>query len=398
MLDADAQLPEWPLPRTCPMLPPPAFEELRKDPPQLIMMPDGLPAWLVTRHADAKQVLMDSRISASDKVPGFRDRVQLPPKPGMHSFWRMDPPDQTRLRSRVMPEFTARAIKALRPAIESTIKQLLDQMAEMPQPVDLLDAFAMPLPALVVARVFGVPDEDYRTFVDQSRTILSQGNPEKAYAAYESMFEYLERLTLSKVDNPGDDLLSRLANGPMASGELSLYEIISMVRLVLIAGHESTANQIALCYFTLLHQPDQKLALSGDPAHLQGFIEESMRYWTLPQDNILRTVVEEVEVGGTTMAPGDLVVIALPSANHDDRVFPQPTEFDLLRENAKAHLSLGIGAHFCPGAPLARAEMELAIPAVFERFPNLQLVGGVDNVPFRKNTLVYGVDALWVTW
>src|SRR5262245_64419309 len=172
MLDIKAELPEWPFPRTCPMSPPPAYEKFREEPPQLCRLPDGLPAWLVTRHADAKQVLMDPKISASDEVEGFRDRIMVKAPPGSHSFWRMDPPEQSRLRKMTTSAFTARAIRDLKPAIEGLIDDLLDKVEASPKPVDLLDAFAMPLPALVVARVFGVPDEDFRMFVEQSRAIL----------------------------------------------------------------------------------------------------------------------------------------------------------------------------------------------------------------------------------
>jgi cytochrome P450 len=397
MLNTESELPEWPFARTCPADQPPAFEKFRQQPPQLCRLPDGLPAWVVTSYADVKQALFDPRISASDDVDGFRHRIKVPAPPGAHSFWRMDPPEHTRLRKMIMTAFTARAIRELRPRVELLIDELLDKVEAAPKPVDLLDTFAMPLPALVVARVFGVPDKDFRLFVEFSRAILSQQDDDATLAGFLGMSEYLEKLVLAKQKDPTDDLISVLATEQLGTGNLTLDEVVAMVRLLLIAGHETTANQIALSVLTLLHHREQYEALQRDPGLLDSFIEESLRYWSMPQDNILRTVIEEVDVGGTLMRPGDLVVISIPAANHDDRVFECPGQFEMTRD-ASDHLAFGIGPHYCPGAPLARAELRLALPKLFERFPTLRLAGPAKEIPFREKTLVFGVEQLMVTW
>ncbi|MBV2357579.1 cytochrome P450 [Streptomyces sp. J2-1] len=379
------------------MAPPPAYTELRETPPRRVNLPDGGWAWLITRHEDVRQALMDPRFSSDDTKPGFRHRIQLPPERNMNSFWRMDEPEHGTQRHMVMTEFTARRIKEVRPRIQELVDELLDGVANLPQPVDLYTEFCLPLPTLVIARLLGVPEQDYLTFSEQSRLCLGLGAPEKALAAYQEMNAYLHRLADEKEREPADDLISRLIHDHVLTGALDRDDLVPLVRLILIGGFETTVNQIALSVLTLLTDPAARAALVADPEKMRPFIEESLRFWSVSHDNILRIVDADMEFAGVRMSVGDPVVVAIPAANHDPAVYDEPARFDIERD-ARKHLAFGHGAHLCPGAPLARREIETALSTLLARFPGLTLAADPNDLPYRHQSLVYGLTSLPVTW
>ncbi|WP_327067882.1 cytochrome P450 [Kitasatospora sp. NBC_01302] len=387
----------WPMPRSCPYSPPDAYRALRDQPPLKVRIRDG-EAWLVTRHDQVRQVLTDPRFSADDQQPGFPIRIQLPPEPGVMSFNRMDDPEHGRLRRMAMTEFTARRTRAMRPEVELLVDRLLDELAAGPRPVDLVDNFAVRLPSLVIARMLGVPEEDEHAFTEQSRTILSQeASGEEILAAFVEMSQYLDRLTTQKERDPQDDMLSRLAQRYVATGELTHQELVAMGRFFLVAGHETTAHQISLSVLSLLRDPEQLAHLREDPELFRPAVDELLRYWSISQDNQVRAAIEDVELGGARIAKGEGVIVAIPSANHDESVFPDAHRLDV-RRDARAHIAFGHGPHLCPGAPLARMELEVCLRALFTRFPTLRLAVDEAKVDFRENTIVYGLNQLPVTW
>lgn len=397
MTDSCEPLPAWPMPRSCPYAPPDAYESLRKEPPRKVRIRGG-EAWLVTRHADVRRVLNDNRFSADDQKPGFPVRIQLPPEPGVMSFNRMDDPEHGRLRRMAMTEFTARRTRALRPEVELLVERLLDELAAGPNPADLVEGFAVRLPSLVIARMLGVPEEDEATFTEQSRVILSQdATPEETYAAFLEMTRFLDRLAAERTENPKDDLISRLATRYVATGELTHQELVAMARFFLVAGHETSAHQISLSVLSLLRDPAQLAELRADPALFKPAVEELLRYWSISQDNQVRAAVADVDLSGAHIRAGEGVIVAIPGANHDESVYPDPGRLDIHR-NASGHLAFGFGAHLCPGASLARMELEVCLSALFARFPALRLAVPVEDVRFRENTLVYGLEELPVTW
>ncbi|MET9293107.1 cytochrome P450 [Streptomyces sp. NPDC003077] len=390
--------PAWPMPRTCPYSPPDQYAELRQGPPVKVRVGGG-EAWLVTRHDHVRAVLTDDRFSSDDQLPGFPLRVRVPPEPRAMSLFRMDGPEHSRLRRMAQTEFTARRTRALRPAVDALVARLLDGIAAGPRPVDIVQEYALALPALLIARLFGVPDEDQGEFTARSQVILTpDGDPQEVYAAFTAMTAYLDRLATERERDPRDDLLSRLATQYVATGELTHEDLVAMVRLFLVAGHETTANQIALSVLSLLRAPDQLAELKERPELYPRAVEESLRYWSIAQDNQVRVAVGDVELDGAAIAKGDGVILALPGANHDERVFTDPGRFDIHR-NAGRHVAFGYGAHLCPGAPLARMEIAVALRELFARFPSLRLADDGADVPFRnQHTVVYGLDALYVTW
>ncbi len=388
--------PAYPMTRQCPMAPPPAYTTLRGQGPTKVDLPDGGWAWLITSYDDVRQAMNDPRLS-SDDTKMARARTQLPPNENLNSFWRTDEPEHGRLRHMMMTEFTAHRIKEWRPRIQALVDELLDHLEELPRPVDLYSEFALALPTQVIAQLLGVPQKDYRQFAQQSRTILSLDRPEESWAAYYEMNDYLNRLIEEREREPADDLISRLIVDRVKTGELDRDELLPMVRFILVSGFETTTSQIALSALTLMTNPEVRRQLIEEPERITAFVEESLRFWSVSQDNILRVVDQDMEFAGTAMSVGELVVLAIPSANHDERAFPDPERFDLDRGDNR-HVAFGFGTHLCAGASLARREVDIAITSLLARFPDMRLAVDVDELTFRQKSLVYGLENLPVTW
>lgn len=388
--------PAYPMARQCPMSPPAQYTTLREQGPVKVDMPDGGWAWLLTSYADVRQAMNDPRFSSDDAKMG-RARTELPPGHDLNSFWRKDEPEHGRLRHMMMTEFTAKRIKEWRPRIEALVNQLLDRLETLPRPLDLYSEFCLALPTQVIAQLLGVPPQDYRLFAQQSRDCLSLDDPTKSWAAFNDMNDYLNRLIEEKEREPKDDLISRLLVDRVLTGELDRKDLLPMVRFILVSGFETTTSQITLSSLTLMTNPDIRIKLAEEPERITAFVEESLRFWSVSQDNILRVIDQDMEFSGTHMSVGDLAVLAIPSANHDAKAFPDPERFDLDRGENR-HVAFGYGTHLCAGASLARREVEIAIPALFDRFPGLRLAGDIEDLTFRRQSLVYGLEGLPVTW
>jgi cytochrome P450 len=314
------------------------------------------------------------------------------------SLVRLDGAEHAKLRRMVMSEFTARRTRAMHDDIQSLIDGLLDGLEAAGPGADLVEQFTVRLPALVIARMLGVPAEDEYAFVEHSRTIVSSDvTPEQVYGAFIELSAYMDRLTTAKEQNPGNDLLSRLARDHVATGELTHQELVSLGRFLLVAGHETTAHQISLSVLSLLKDPALRAELQGDPSLYKQAGEEFLRYWSIAQDNQVRAAVADVDLGGAQIRKGDGVVLAIPSANHDESVFPGAATLDIHREERR-HIAFGYGPHLCPGASLARLELELCLRSLFTRFPTLQLAVPDTELSFRHSGLVYGLDSMPVTW
>ncbi|MGQ0717674.1 MAG: cytochrome P450 [Pseudonocardiales bacterium] len=401
MLETEEKVLDWPFDLTSSGCHPTIFAELRKNSPCAVRIPAGAAeprrAWLVTRYPDVRRALMDTRLSADETLPGAPVRIQLPPGQRPSSFLRMDDPEHARLRGMIATEFTARRVRTLRSAIQKLIDELLDDLATRPQPADLHDSFSRKLPTLVIARLLGVPDEDSPFFMEKTRVTISQGNPKRSYAAFQEMSEYLGALAIRKQKDPQGDLMSRLAVNHLAKGDITLDEFVGIVRLVLVAGHETTTNQIALSVLSILLDDDLRATvLLDDGALIPRYVEESMRYWSISKDAMVRLVIEDLELGGVVMKKGDAVVISIPAANHDESMFPDPDRIDIHRDTG-SHLQWGIGPHYCQGAPLARLEMELSLRTLFQRFPDLRLAVDAPDSLFRRGTVFHGLERLPVT-
>ena len=386
----------------CPFDPPPALRELQAEAPLTrVRLWDGSTPWLITRHADQRTLLADPRISADSTNPDFPYLSASQKLRGLQtrSFVAIDDPEHRRQRRMVTAAFAIKRVEAWRPAIQGIVDGLIDQMLAGPTPVDLVQAFALPVPSLVICALLGVPYDDHEFFQANTRVLVSRTSPpEQASAAAHRLHDYLDRVVGEKLAHPGDDLLSELA-GRVTSGDLTRFQAAAIGRLLLLAGHETTANMIALGTLALLQHPDQlaELRATDDPEVIAAAVEELLRYLTIAHTGRRRVAVEDIQLAGQTIRAGEGLILATSAANRDEAVFADPDRLDLHRD-ARRHQAFGFGVHQCLGQPLARLELQVVYGTLFRRIPTLRLGVDLDQIHFKDDSEVYGVRELPVTW
>ncbi|WP_027347155.1 cytochrome P450 [Hamadaea tsunoensis] len=365
-----------------------------------VLLPTGTQAWLVTRHDDVRQLLRSPDFSADFTAPGFPVLRRVPPPDPKRSaglFIRMDAPDHTFFRRMLTSEFMIKNMRTLEPLIRQTVVGALDSLTAAGQPADLVEHFALPVPSMVICHLLGVPYADHAFFQNRSRTLLAWSTPpEEAQAAADDLRAYLERLIDVKVAEPGDDLVSRLATERLATGEITRDELVGLSLLLLIAGHETTANMIGLSALVLLQHPEQLRELRDDPALIDDTVEELLRYLTIVRQGLPRVAVRDTVVGDHEIKAGEGVIALLSAANFDAEVFAAAEEFDLHR-GSHSHVAFGFGVHQCLGQPLARSELRIALAELTQRLPDLALAVDPSEVEYR-DAVIYGVRRLPVTW
>jgi cytochrome P450 len=363
---------------------------------------DGSTPWLISRHADQRTLLGDPRISSDVRRAGFpaASASTAARRESSISFIAMDDPEHARLRRMVIPRFTIRRMAELRPAVQRIADDLIDRLLAGPKPVDFVRAFALPLPSLVICTLLGVPYADHDFFQEQSQTLIrAHESPELALAAQNELVRYLDQLIGQKLAEPADDLLSALAVQRVRTGELTRDDLARMGMLLLIAGHETTANMIALGTLALLEHPDQLSAMrdADDPDLVGGAVEELLRYLTIVHMGRRRVALADIEIDGQVIREGDGVIMATDLANRDPDMFADPDRLDVHRD-ARRHMGFGFGVHQCLGQPLARTELQVVYSTVFRRIPTLRPAASLDDIPFKHDGTVYGVYELPVTW
>ncbi|RCG22840.1 cytochrome P450 [Sphaerisporangium album] len=360
--------------------------------------PDGAAVWLVTRHADVRAALNDPRLSLNRaSARGGYTGFALPPVLDANLL-NMDPPDHTRVRRLVAKAFTARRVEALRPRIQAFADGLLDVVASGNE-ADLMAALAVPLPLLVIGELFGVPAAGLEDFRRWTTTLVAPdpGQPEQAKVAVANMARFLQDLVASKRAAPGDDLLSAMIAARDEDDRLGEEELVSLAFLILWAGYEATVHLIGNGMLMLLREPEHLAALRGDPELLPPFVEEVSRFMTPTPYAIRRFPLQDVEIGGTVIPAGQTVLLSLACANRDPAVHRDPGAFTPAREG-DGHLAFGRGIHHCLGAPLARAEAQIAIGALVRRFPDLALAAPVDELSWQASFRSHGLLRLPVTF
>ena len=366
-----------------------------------LLFPDGHEGWLVTGYDEVRQLMADTRFSSRQdldivhvpyETPGMPAATEPSPQmPGL--FISMDPPDHTRLRKRLTGAFTVKRMKMLEEQIVEIAERQVEHLASLTPPVDLVKEFALPVPSLVICALLGVPYEDRETFQANSAQFLVKDQTlEEKMGALGALLGYLTELVTSKRAEPGEDILSDLAR----HDDLTIEELTGAAFLLLLAGHETTANVLALGTFALLEHPAQLAELRGDPELMPGAVEELMRYLSIA-DIFYRYATEDIEVGGETIGKGSTVVVSLLAANRDPRRFENADELDIHRQ-ARGHLSFGHGVHQCLGQQLARIEMRAGFAGLLRRFPDLALAVPADEVRVKSDMNIYGVHELPVTW
>ncbi len=401
-MTSTAEIPEFPMTRAagCPFDPPPAARALQEETPLArVRLWDGSTPWLVTRYADQRALLADPRVSADVTRPGYPSPAPLPKGGTGIGFILMDNPEHARLRKMVTAPFTIRRVAAMRPAVQKIVDDLIDELLAGPKPVDLVEAFALPVPSLVICELLGVPYADHGFFQESSKVIIRRDvQPEERAAGHQALIGYLDRLVGEKLEHPTGDLLSGLADR-VAAGELTRVEAAQMGVLLLIAGHETTANMIALGTLALLEHPDQLALLreGDDPALVASAVEELLRYLNITHNGRRRVALEDIEIAGKTVRAGEGLIMANDVANRDPEVFPGGDRLDLTRD-AHRHLAFGFGVHQCLGQPLARLELQVVYGTLYRRIPTLALATEAGKIPFKHDGSVYGVYELPVTW
>ncbi|MGR4879606.1 cytochrome P450 [Streptomyces sp. LARHCF249] len=389
----------FPQDRTCPYHPPTAYEPLRKSRPlSRVTLFDGRSAWVVTGLAEARALLADGRLSTDRRNAAFPTPTRR--FKGLQSrraaLLGFDDPEHNTQRRMLIPAFTLKRTAALRPRIQQTVDRLIDEMAAAGPRAELVSAFALPVPSMVICALLGVPYEDHEFFEGESRRLLRGPEAADVEDARRRLDAYLADLIGRKRREPGDGLLDELIAERLETGEIGVAELVDLAAILLIAGHETTANMISLGTFTLLRHPGQLAELRADPTLISSAVEELMRFLSIA-DGMLRVATEDIEIGGVTVRADDGVVFSTSVINRDDSAFEDPDALDWHRPT-RHHLAFGFGIHQCLGQNLARAEMEIALGTLFERLPGLRLAAEPDGIPFKPGDTIQGMVELPVAW
>ncbi|GAA1156492.1 cytochrome P450 [Kribbella jejuensis] len=388
-------------PSGCPFDPAPEYAAYRRsEAPAKVFTPAGVDAYVISRYDDVRTLLRDSRLSSrlapSDHVVPDAD---LDREAESGSILQVDGAAHKRLRRMLATEFAAKRLEAMRPWIAQIVDDRIVDMLKKSGPVDLVQEFALPIPSLVICELLGVPYADRDEFQERSAQLVRvDGWTEETQRASDELNQYIVGLVLAKQAERTDDLLSRLiTRGEDLGTPLTLEELVTVGVTLLIAGHETTANMIALSTLALLRNPDQLALLRSDPSKVPGAVEELLRYLSVVHFGLFRHVTDDLTIGSSTIRSGDYLIAALSSANRDETVFPDPDRLDLERQ-AAAHVAFGFGPHQCIGQQLARIELQEVFTRLFARIPTLRLAVPFEEIDYRENTLVYGMTALPVTW
>ncbi|NKY98907.1 cytochrome P450 [Nocardiopsis alborubida] len=364
---------------------------------------DGSTPWLVSKYADQHALLTDPRLSIDEKREGYPHMTRGRSTAAQHTpqlITNTDAPEHTRLRRMVNLPFTVKRIEALRPRIQELTDGLIDEMLAGPKPVDLVQAFALPVPTIVITDMLGVSYDNREDFQHASHVLVShESTPEESAAARAVLGRHMGAAMEAKMAEPTDDVMSELANRVKA-GEMTPEEALTMSVAILIAGHETSASMIALGTLALLQNPDQLeylRSVADDRKAVAAAVEELLRYLSIVHTGVRRIATEDIEVDGAVIKEGDGIVLDVAAANWDAARFPEPDRLDLTR-NARAHHAFGYGAHQCLGQNLARVELQEVFRTLFRRIPDLRLAVPADEVEFAYEGVAYGLRSLPVTW
>ncbi len=386
----------------------PFYAQLRVEAPVFpvtVPMPTKQRAWLITRYNDVLEVLKDARFAKNPRNAMSPEQLKkmpwMPPmvKPLEQNMLDLDSPDHTRLRALVHKAFTPRLIEQMRDQIQVLTNELLDA-AEPKGGMDLIADFALPLPLTIIGRILGVPAEDNHKFHRWTKTLLSAGTNMNYFVIIPTIMRfmgYLKKLIKERRTHPKDDLVTALVQAKDGRDQLSGDEVLAMIFLLLVAGHETTVNLIGSGSLALLEHPDQLEKLRSEPAIIRPAIEELLRFVCPVEMATERYAREDITIAGTTIPRGELVLAVIGSANRDANYFDNPDSLDITRENNK-HLAFGLGVHYCLGAPLARLEGQIAISTLVQRMPNLRLSIAPDQIRWRGGIILRGLEALPVSF
>ena len=393
--------PAFPFQRANPMDPPLLYAKARQAQPIFqVTLWDRRRAWLITRYEDVRAALIDPRFSGEFSNPDFpavtEARVVIDKQE--RAFVGMDNPRHDHFRRMFTREFGSKRLLALRPRISAIAHELIDDLEKLPSPADLVAAIAVRFPSLVMCELIGSPYADHKFIMTcaAARHGLTQ-SPEEANQKARELVAYFRRLIDHKENEPGHDLVSRIIAEQVLPGHLSRDDFAEIGAMILRAGHDTTTNMIGVGTLLLLNHPEQLAAMRDDPAIVARAVEELLRFVSPVQFAPRRVALEDVEFGGVTIRKGEGLFALTPSANRDATVFADPDRFDIHRD-ASRHVAFGYGIHQCMGQVLARLELQVIFPILFQRLPNLRLAVPTVEIRFKHDMQIYGVHNLPVAW
>ncbi|SFI34002.1 Cytochrome P450 [Collimonas sp. OK307] len=397
---------DYPTPRdpAAPFMPSPELRALQNAGVEItrVRIWDGSTPWIILSHAAQRTIMSDPRVSANDHLPNFpfmnraiAETIHDRPK----TIFDTDGEEHSRLRRMMTNSFTRHRMEKIRPKIQQTTDDLIDKMLAGPNPTDLVQALSLPLPSLMICDLLGVPYEDHDFFEKHSRVANARDqSPDDNRAATQALGTYIGKLIQEKMNSPEEDVVSDLGQR-VKDGDLEMADAVQLGVILLIAGHETSANMISLGTALLLDNPDQMKLLreTDDPKIVASTVEELLRYLTIPHLLQRRIALEDIEFNGEVIRAGEGIVSSLPAANFDPEAFPNPTKVDITRD-ARHHHAFGWGPHQCIGQQLARIELQVVYPTLLRRIPTLKFAVPFSELRFKHDSLAYGIEELPVTW
>lgn len=380
----------------------PTYASLRGNQPICrIITPEGQPIWLITRYEDCLAVLKDDRFVKNVRAMLTPEQAaQFPPmpealKPLSANMLDMDGASHDRLRSLVHKAFTPRLIEKMQGRIQTITDTLLDK-AQARGEMDFMTDFAFPLPITVIGEMLGIPSDVYQQFREWTNALLNTGlteNVEHLLPVVQAFIDYLRELFEQRRQQPADDLISALIRAEESGDTLSEDELLAMVFILIVAGHETTVNLIGNGTLALLQNPDQLALLRRDPSLIKSAVEELLRFCGPLETATERYASTDIAIGGEIIPQGEMVLVGLASANRDPRQFENPEVLDITRQNNR-HIAFGQGVHYCVGAPLARLETQIAFTTLLRRLPNLALNADSEAIAWRPSFVIRGLERL----
>jgi len=405
MSDRLTPLESFPPPRDLrrPFDPPPELlRRLREEPVSKMRIWDGTEAWLITRYEDGRAALSDERFSADPRNPGFPEKnVAYASTLGRDRTIRaIDNPEHDRQKRMMVRDFTVKRVEEIRPYVKTLVDSLIDNMLKQPQPFDILPDFATMLPTVVICELLGVPIEEREYFGKRAKAVLAAPTAEQATQAGNDLSEFMDHLIELKIKKPTNDLISHLVHEQVLKGQFGRSELISLSRLLLVAGHDTTAGMIGLSILVLLQDAKaaKEIRESNDPAFIRNAVDELFRYLGTTHAGRRRVAIADVEIGGKLIRAGEGIIVLNNLMDRDESVFPNADKLDFHRANARANVAFGYGIHQCPGQLLARMELQVVHSTLWKRVPTLRLAEPIENLHFFEGGSNYEVEVLPVAW
>jgi cytochrome P450 len=394
----------FPITRESPLEPPSVYGDFRLEGPLTrVRLWNGQEPWLVTHYADVRSVLLDKRFSESPRTPGYPllSPARAALVEGDKLITQMQGGEHRRMRCVLSRELTVRRVEEQRQLARRLVHELIDEMVASGSPADIVKHLALQLPMRVISGMLGVPYEDHE-FLEENRVrrVALDVAPYVPLDATREMAAYFDALLRKlEADPPSDDdrILARIARDHVERGAISHAEGVNLAYTMVQAGHETTANMIALRLLLLLRHPEQCALIQADKSLVKPAVEEMLRYTSILQLGMARVSTEDVEVGGQLVRKGEGLFAMLIAANHDPAAFPESDRFDVTRAS-RSHVAFSYGVHQCAGQQLARMEMQEVFAALFDRLPDLRLAVPFEELRFKHKNIVFGVEALPVAW